>query len=174
MRKVYTERSRSGFTLIELLMSMAIIGVLSTFGYIAYNGAQVKARDAERKSDLRQISEALELYFADYDRYPDSENGNILGCPLPAGACTWGSGEFSDGSTTYFKALPQDSRSSAGFSYYYRVHGTSNQKYQIFARLENQNDKDCINGNCVDPVSYQCGSAFCNFAITSSNTTPLE
>lgn len=52
-----------GFTLIELLVVIAIIGLLSSVVLASLNGARVRARDAQRLSDLRQIDNAIQLYI---------------------------------------------------------------------------------------------------------------
>ncbi|MFA6512195.1 MAG: type II secretion system protein [Patescibacteria group bacterium] len=63
---------KKGFTLIELLVVIAIIGVLSAIGLVSLNGAREKARDAQRVSDLAQMSTALVLYYDDHDHtYPE-------------------------------------------------------------------------------------------------------
>lgn len=49
--------------MIELLVVIAIIGILSSVVLASLNTAREKARDAQRKSDLHQISVALELYY---------------------------------------------------------------------------------------------------------------
>ncbi|MDP3993506.1 MAG: prepilin-type N-terminal cleavage/methylation domain-containing protein [bacterium] len=59
-----------GFTLIELLVVIAVIGLLSSIVLVSLNSARVKARDARRVADLRQISVALELYYDRYNAYP--------------------------------------------------------------------------------------------------------
>jgi general secretion pathway protein G len=144
--------NKSGFTLVELLVVISILGVLATIALTAFRSAQARGRDSERKSNLKQISSALELYYSDYGKYPDT---------LP-----WGQ-EFTDGKTIYFKIVPEDP--SEGMSYYYRVVDSgTNQKFQLFAYLENTQDPDLIT------TSYgNCGKT-CNFAITSPNTTPSE
>jgi len=63
-------RKQKGFTLIELLVVIAIIGLLSTLAVVALNNARMKARDAKRVSDIKQIQTALELYFNDASDYP--------------------------------------------------------------------------------------------------------
>ena len=142
-----------GFTLIELLVVMAILGVLVTIAAVGFRSSQARGRDAQRKSDLKQISHSLELYYSDYGRYPES---------IP-----WGL-EFTDEKTTYFKVVPIDPSSS--FSYLYRIVLNSNyQKFQLFAYLENTQDPDLIT------TTYSCGTGkTCNFAITSANTTATE
>lgn len=59
-----------GFTLIELLVVIVIIGIIATLTTITLISVRVKARDARRISDLKQISSALELYMADNNAYP--------------------------------------------------------------------------------------------------------
>lgn len=168
-----------GFTLVELLVVMSIIGVLATLISSGFRSAQVRGRDAQRKSDLKELSNSLELFYSDYGRYPSDSAGNIMACPYnPAlgtgSVCSWGTSEFTDSKTTYFKEMPIDP--DRDFSYYYRVvPGSENQKYQIFAKLENTKDQDCLGGNCeVSEVSISCGGSFCNYAVTSSNTSPTE
>jgi len=63
---------QKGFTLIELLVVIAIIGVLSTMAVIALGSARIKARDAKRVADMRQVMSALELYYNDAGAYPVS------------------------------------------------------------------------------------------------------
>jgi prepilin-type N-terminal cleavage/methylation domain-containing protein len=172
-------KNRKGFTLVELLVVISILGILATIGLVAFSSAQARGRDTQRKSDLKQISTALELYYSDYQVYPASSNdGEIMGCPsavIPK-ACVWGgsgtTSEFTDGKTTYFQHLPKDP--SAGIGYYYRVvdpgsDGTGS-KFQIFAYLENSQDPQII----TTATSYPCGTKTCNFALTSSNTSPSE
>lgn len=61
---------KKAFTLIELLVVIAIIGLLSTIVMIALSSARIKARDAKRISDLREIVTALEEYASDNGQYP--------------------------------------------------------------------------------------------------------
>lgn len=60
----------AGFTLIELLVVISIIGILSSLAVVSLNNARVKARDAKRVSDIKQVQTALELYLSDKDGYP--------------------------------------------------------------------------------------------------------
>ena len=52
-----------GFTLIELLVVIAIIGILSSVVLASLNTARIKARDAQRVSDVRQIQLAMEFFY---------------------------------------------------------------------------------------------------------------
>jgi len=62
---------RRAFTLIELLVVIAIIGLLSSVVLASLNTARVKARTAERLSDMRELQKALALYSLDHNgSYP--------------------------------------------------------------------------------------------------------
>ncbi len=64
-------QQRKGFTLIELLVVIAIIGVLASVVLASLNTARLKARDARRISDFRQLKIALAFYFDKYGKYPN-------------------------------------------------------------------------------------------------------
>jgi type II secretion system protein G len=163
-----------GFTLVELLVVMAILGVLVTLIAGGFRTAQMRGRDAKKKSDLKEIANSLEIYFNDHSEYPSSSGGQLMGCPATTGSCAWGSGEFTDGETVYFKAMPKDP--SPSMYYYYRAF-SNDQKFQIYAHLENPRDKNCLGGDCEAPPALPggvlCGS-LCNYSVTSPNTEPTE
>ncbi|MDX9755214.1 MAG: prepilin-type N-terminal cleavage/methylation domain-containing protein [bacterium] len=58
-----------GFTLIELLIVVAIIGILAAIAVPNFMNAQIRAKIARCKSDLKAISVAQEQYFLDNNRY---------------------------------------------------------------------------------------------------------
>jgi general secretion pathway protein G len=174
-----------GFTLIELLVVVVILGILATVGLTFFTSSQMRGRDAKRKSDLKQVAIALELYYSDYQFYPDSVNGDIAGCPSTTkDTCSWGSSaKFTDDKTTYMREVPGDPSSG---SYYYRtvsVDGISNQGFQIYAKLENPQDINCLPGldgkpNCTTPLLPPTNppncSGTCNYAVTSANVSPID
>lgn len=175
-----SRRYSLAFTLVELLIVLAILSVLVSIALVSFRSSQARGRDAQRKSDLKQMSSALELFYSDYGKYPSASQGLIQGCTYNystgvGSSCNWGNGEFGDGRTLYFKTIPKDP--SGTHSYYYRiVDSPTNQKFQLFAALENSQDPECLAGNCSSPsINYQCGSGVtCNFAITSPNTSATE
>jgi len=72
-----------GFTLIELLVVVAIIGLLSSIISLGVNNSRIKARDAKRVTDLKQVKTGLDLYFANGSGYPAAEawvTGALLQC----------------------------------------------------------------------------------------------
>ncbi|MCL4375000.1 prepilin-type N-terminal cleavage/methylation domain-containing protein [Patescibacteria group bacterium] len=138
---------RDGFTLIELLVVIAIIGALSSLLVPNFMGARERARDNQRKSDLKQLQKAMEMYRQDQtdSSYPAS---------LPAVDTTWTNAA---GTTTYMNKIPKDPIS--GNAYYYarqRVVG-DNLTYTLCACLENTADADSASGDC-DGSTYQCSS----------------
>ncbi len=63
---------KKGFTLIELLIVVAIIGILAAIAVPNFLNAQLRAKVARCKSDLRSIGMALEQYNLDQNYYPPS------------------------------------------------------------------------------------------------------
>src|SRR5574343_22947 len=59
-----------GFTLIELLLVFAIILLLSSIVLASVSTARIKANDAKIKEDLRQVKNALEIYYTKHYSYP--------------------------------------------------------------------------------------------------------
>ncbi len=137
--------TKLGFTLIELLIVIAIIGLLSTLLLANMQGARARARDAQRKNDLKQVKTALRMYYNDNQSYPaDNGSGAIAGY-------SWGS-QF--GTTPiYMKALPQD---PLGTTNYYYDQLTSDT-FSLYACLENTSDSD----GSVDCGSLTCSSNWC-------------
>lgn len=69
-----------GFTLIELLVVIAIIGILATVVLSSLSQARKRARDTKRLSEIKQMQNALELYYLDNGFYP-SIGGVSSTCP---------------------------------------------------------------------------------------------
>jgi|WetSurMetagenome_2_1015567.scaffolds.fasta_scaffold12745_2 prepilin-type N-terminal cleavage/methylation domain-containing protein len=106
-----------GFTLVELLVVIAIIGLLSTLSIVALNNARMKARDAVRVANIKQMQTAFELYYNDAGKYPTTTiaglggsvryNGAIYMAIVPTdpspqteGACSSFGGAYTYATTT--------------------------------------------------------------------------
>ena len=131
-----------GFTLVELLIVVMLISILAGLLVSVINpqGIQQKARDSQRKADLKKIQTALELYFADERAYP-----NIAG---PANTSTAAfKAEIVDGG--YMNRLPEDPKNpgpgaanvafgaagNSGYAYTY-IYSSATTRYVIYDRLE--------------------------------------
>src|SRR6266403_1362177 len=129
-----------GFTLIEIILVIALIGIVATTLISLINPVSQfrKTRDTQRKSDLRQIQAALELYRADQGGYPLTANWPACGSPLISGT------------TSYMQKIPCDPSNSGKLVYTYISDGVT---YTLFSCLENILDPQrdlpptCINGN---------------------------
>ncbi len=64
------QKRQSGFTIVELLIVIIIIGILAGLVVTQILGANAKARDTERKTDLDSLSNQLEAYYAKTGGYP--------------------------------------------------------------------------------------------------------
>lgn len=74
-------KNQKGFTLIELLVVIAIIGLLSTLAVISLGSAREKARDAQRLSDVKQLSTLIELEAAENNDPNDLLEGCVTATP---------------------------------------------------------------------------------------------
>lgn len=126
-------KKAKGFTLIELLVVIAIIGLLSTLAVVALNNARQKSRDAKRVSDVKQISTALELYFADNNGYPTAATAITLGGT--SSDCLDGTNGFSGtcSGTVYMGVVPSN-LTPGGTAYTYT--SANGSTYSITFTLE--------------------------------------
>lgn len=143
---------QSGFTLVELLIVIAIIGILSTLLMTNFIGIRQRARDAQRKADVRQIQSALELYRADNGSYPAAvgANGLTTTCPTPQ--------SFANGGTTYMAQVPCDPLGASyyhGGNYFYKQ---ITNGYELGTCLENKADNDYYSGNFDGADNTTCTS----------------
>jgi|SRR3989344_5474436 len=147
--KLTINKNKNGFTLIELLIVVAIVGVLASLLMVNFVGIRQRARDAQRKSDIRQIQSALEMYRADQGSYPTS----LSSC---SSSLMGGSPEI-----TYMQKIPCDPLNTGKYVYTYSSSGVT---YSLFSCLENINDsqKDSSNN-----TTYCDGSS--NWSFTLQN-----
>lgn len=118
-----------GFTLLELLIVITIIGVMASIVMIYNPSGQKKARDAQRKSDLKQYQIALETFATNnsnlYPSYITASGTNL------SSVCT---------NKSLATSCPDDSTNP--YKYLSDGTGTPNNnatKFVVYAKLENNN-----------------------------------
>ncbi|MEK7497943.1 MAG: type II secretion system protein GspG [Patescibacteria group bacterium] len=162
MNKLFTKR--------ELIYVITILFVIFSATLINYNGAQRRARDAQRKQDVRDIYDALENYHTSTGSYPVAEDGKIVICDTgaknKAGSpvfrkCEWGEKSF-------IIRLSGDPMTNKGFSYYY----VSDTKYfQLYASLEGKQEAEY--DRKIALRNLPCGTKICNFGLAAPRV-PLD
>lgn len=103
---------KKGFTLIELLVVISIISLMSTVILANLNTARVKARDATRLLNIRQVKNALELYYSANGYYPQ------IGCVSGCDGNGYNAIQLGDPLNPYIKLVPADP-SGGAFLYQY-------------------------------------------------------
>lgn len=165
-------QGKKGFTLIELLVVISIISILSAFLMANFIGVRQRGRDAQRKSEIKQLQSALELYRADNGKYP------AVSGYTPTG--------ITGVTPNYMSEIPQDpvSGNVCPSPYGYSV-SSDFSKYTVYAVLENTNDFDAqkikstpsvpigsdggttSDGYKTYTISIGCGSTAYNFWVNN-------
>lgn len=76
-------RNRNGFTLIELLIATVLIALLVAIALPKFTGTKEHAYDAAALSDMRQLMQFSEAYFADHLEYPTQQSDLVDYNPSP-------------------------------------------------------------------------------------------
>jgi len=113
---------RKGFTLIEAVSTLAILAIIMIAVLVVLNPQKqiMKAKDSQRKTDVKKISKALEDYLNDHPCYP--EVGVFLDCG-------------GDGFRPYLSKIPCDPVTKQPYLY----QRPECQKFAVFAALITEN-----------------------------------
>lgn len=135
---------KKGFSLIELLVVITIIAALVAVALPNFLGARQRARDAKRKAELRELKNALRLYYNDFNSYPGGTGAVINGCGATGTDGCPVAGPFQagpqGGETIYMKGLPSE--------YDYNRHPlypTDTDNFLLKVTLDNASDGDIGN-----------------------------
>jgi len=164
-----------GFTLLELLIVSVIIGILAVIIVPGLASGPQRARDAQRKADVRGLKNALETYYNDQSSaaYPNvagaSAGARYLAlCTSTFPTCTTGP------LSGYITTLPQDAKNSSPFVYQYAQKDATSTSSQVIACLENSKESQTANTSTVGYNTQQTiaacsGTANQTYAVQTIN-----
>lgn len=75
MKKPTLKKIKRGFSLVELMVVIAIIGLLATVVTVSVIGQKEEADRTRVQSDMKAISDALDLHRLNVGNYPSSLEG---------------------------------------------------------------------------------------------------
>ena len=68
-------RRRYGFTLVELMVVIVLIGLLAGVATVATRNYLIAGKQSVAKLEISNICQAIDTYYAAYDRYPTNDEG---------------------------------------------------------------------------------------------------
>lgn len=170
-----------GFNNNEIFALSGIICLIFVVTFLNLQVSLKRSRDAQRKADLRDISNALNKYQSDFNIFPLSTEGKIAACVngpitdptnIVFSACQWGWDALKDVTDAsyppYLARIPVDPHNQKGTQYFYISNGN---RYQIFASLESSNEPEWSEE--IVKRNLKCGNKICNFGI-AFGSTPLD
>lgn len=142
---------RHAFTLVELLVVISIIGLLSTVAVVGMNSARVASRDVKRKADLRQISQAIEM-FANANGYLP-RNGAGWCTYISNAANNWGA-DFQADISPYLAKTPLDPTVHNQIGDYFYQNADNRTRYVLCANLEKPTGQSYDYSACTNGTIY--------------------
>jgi general secretion pathway protein G len=65
-------RTEGGWTLIEMMVVVSLVMILAAIALPAYRNSIIQAKEAAMRTDLFMMRDAIDQYYADKGKYPDS------------------------------------------------------------------------------------------------------
>lgn len=177
------------FTKNELIGVSIILLIIISVSLFNFGVAKRRGRDAQRKSDIGAIADALNKFGNDFGVFPQtSPDGKIVACKgeqiekeeegggttlvYALAACEWGKDALRDVNDpaypSYIDSLPIEPQNKEGVNYIYLSNG---KRFQILASLEGKDEDEYE--QFIEAREISCGTRLCNFG-RSSGTTPLD
>lgn len=160
---IMNSKNKQGFTLIEILIVIAIIGMLVGLLLPNFNQLRQEGRDQSRKTGVKALVEALELYKLNQNppTYPEETTLD----PLLNIGVSW-----IDGTITYLNQTPVDPLYNTDPTQFkYRYQKVNSQQYYVGVCLEDSTDPD--GKALIDEINFDDEDA-CESAVWYYKTEP--
>lgn len=163
---------QKGFTLVELIVVITILALLMTVGITSYQNTLKSTRDAKRFSDLKELKNALDIYYAKNGEYPSTSGGWWTVCTSgadPTARTTTGAdGWIPDLAPGFIEELPVDPQGcdSGGYGgYIYRSDGLD---YKVAADWSAEVGAECGEGGAFYDGNRQ-NPRFCSLSTPGAD-----
>lgn len=184
------------FTAEELKITGIILIVLITISLINFRNALRLGRDADRKTALGEVHNALNQYQNDFGFFPPSSpDGKIVACRKEGvdyekgfiesttknraeflaeifAPCEWGKDSLADvtdpGYPSYISPLPQAPYAKKGEGFFY---ASNTGIFQLYGALEGKSEDEYDEG--IEALGIPCGERICNFG-KATGKVPLD
>ncbi len=183
------------FTKQESIVVSLIFLVVFSVTFFNMQTSLRRARDAQRKGDLGDISNSILKFKDELGFFPPSENGMIKMCKASnfneilekvknrptfdtelffqgLRVCEWGKDGLydvlDDSVAPYMKTLPSDPKTVNGLNYIYLA---SPNRFQLYSYLEGENEESGYDKGIV-ARQLKCGTKTCSFG--KSYAVPVE
>ncbi|OGK66307.1 hypothetical protein A2313_03645 [Candidatus Roizmanbacteria bacterium RIFOXYB2_FULL_41_10] len=135
--KHITVSLNKGFTLIEILVVIAIIAIIVGLMLPNFNQLRIQSRDQSRKSGVKALVEALELYKLNQSPPTYPTTSASFSIDVTPGQ------PWTVDSVTYMNQVPKDPLyDSFSTNYFYRYVQVSNLEYFVGICLEDSSDSE--------------------------------
>lgn len=132
---------RHAFSLVELMVVIVIVGLLAGVVTISVRSYLIRGKQSVAKLEIAKISEALDTFYTEYDRYPTNEEGIEILAEK--------SQEFTDG---LLNRVPKD---PWGNAYEYHIPGTTKAYEIICYGADHQEGGDDANADLSSEVTEE-------------------
>lgn len=131
-----------GFTLLELLVVVAIIGILAAAIYASFSAPRARSRDAKRVGEIKQLQNALSLYYASNNIFPTCATTDVPGTVGGSSGCVNLDNVVSQG---HIPQLPRDPAQASVIAstdcndiakYLYCYGSTNGSTYKLYFHVE--------------------------------------
>lgn len=133
------KKLNSGWTLAEFVIACTIVIILASITLTYFEGARQKARDAQRRTDLKRLALALDLYYNANQSFPSTSGAWWANCSSSAGGphgTSGATGWIPNLAPTYIGVLPLDPKTlNPNGCYWYRSDGI-NYKIEAYGTIE--------------------------------------